>query len=467
MDAAKEQQVLQALYDRLWDAITYAPDNTKSPSFSPQTTLVQFSKGEALNPVDFNGAFSPVVPKGDLTKAEVFSALVDAEPAVQGVYADSGRKIAGTYTSIVTGANADQATPPAQQKLYDNAYGFLNTTTSVKDFNGNTVQQTQPSPIYQTYLDNMIAYNAALAAFRNAYNNYDMSDPQQQRAFQANAPLLQAAINKTWSTWRTQGAAQVEQAMTALDTTVNSGIRNALALARQTLANGAFTSALGTGTPWQLSYALPSNWADKSGLSNYSDLTLSSKNLNTSSSSSFTSFSAGAEWNAGLWSVDASTSHSQSSTKSHMDADEFTLNAKLAMVRINRPWYNDVLLRMEGWYTDAFDKNKVSSGSIEMGSPLAMPILPVAFFVVRDIQITANFSTEDKTHFEQKTQASASVGWGPFKISGTYGGGSSNDTFQSTFNGGTLKIPGMQIVAWVNTVVPACPPLSSKVKVGV
>jgi hypothetical protein len=141
---------------------------------------------------------------------------------------------------------------------------------------------------------------------------------------------------------------------------------------------------------------------------------LTSKNLNTSSSSSFNSFSAGAEWSAGLWSVGASAGHSQSSTKSHMDADEFTLNAKLGMVRVNRPFYNDVLLRMQGWYTDNFDKNKVSSGRIEMGSQLAMPILPVAFFVARDIQITANFSTEDKTHFEQKTQASASVGWGPF-----------------------------------------------------
>ena len=79
---------------------------------------------------------------------------------------------------------------------------------------------------------------------------------------------------------------------------------------------------------------------------------------------------------------------------------------------------------------------------------------PVAFIVAKDIVIKANFSHEDEEHIKQSMQASTSVGWGPFTISGGYSYGHSSDDFHSDYEDGEIRIPGMQIIGWVSRVIP-------------
>jgi hypothetical protein len=45
-------------------------------------------------------------------------------------------------------------------------------------------------------------------------------------------------------------------------------------------------------------------------------------------------------------------------------------------------------------------------------------------------------------------------------VSGSYSHSSSSDYHKSTFDGGTLKIPGIQIIAWVSEITPNSPPQS-------
>ncbi|MDP1535181.1 MAG: hypothetical protein Q8L92_16520, partial [Rubrivivax sp.] len=57
------------------------------------------------------------------------------------------------------------------------------------------------------------------------------------------------------------------------------------------------------------------------------------------------------------------------------------------------------------------------------------------------------------------TSGSASVGWGPFSISAHASSQSSHDTEKATFDGGTIRVPGMQIVAWISAITPKSAPL--------
>ncbi|MFM9735841.1 hypothetical protein, partial [Streptomyces niveiscabiei] len=82
------------------------------------------------------------------------------------------------------------------------------------------------------------AYIAAVSGYRTAYLNYDLSDPVQQRQWQANEPMLSNNINQTYTTWRAQGAAQVEQALSALASAINDAVGNVIADAQQTMATG-------------------------------------------------------------------------------------------------------------------------------------------------------------------------------------------------------------------------------------
>ncbi len=153
-----------------------------------------------------------------------------------------------------------------------------------------------------------------------------------------------------------------------------------------------------------------------------------------------------------------SAAGSSGSTHYHMDADSLELSAKLGVVRIYRPWLNDLIFKMNKWFVDNDDKDGISNGKLQGNESSVIPLIPTAFIVAREIEITADFTSEDKKHVESSVSGSASVGWGPFRISGHCSHSSSKDTFTSTFDGGTLKVPGMQIVAWVSEIVPASPP---------
>ena len=458
MTPEMEQKVLASLYDRLWDAITYSPGGSKTNVFDKQTSFVQFSKGEALRPEDFANAAAPINPGGNLNSAEAFSRMVDVVPLVQADYAPSANRLSQVYADIVRGANSNVETKPEQQKIYNQAYNYLNTTTTITEYDGTETTQTGPSRMLNTYLANRDAYANALSGYRLAYSGYDLNDPKQQREWQARAPALQAALDRTWSLWRGEGATQVERALAALDTTINSAVRNVLEEARQTMAQAALTSSVGDGTKWYLSYALPSDWSGPGGAENLTAITLESSNLQTEASSRFDSYGGGASWSAGLWSVGGSSAGSFGSSSSHMSADKLMLSAKLGTVRIYRPWLNDLIFRMNAWFVDAIDKNGISNGQLQGNEHGALALIPTAFVVGREIAIEADFSTEDKTHVEKSISGSASVGWGPFRVSGNYAHSSSKDTFKSTFDGGTLRIPGIQVLGWISEIVPASPP---------
>jgi hypothetical protein len=456
MTPDQEQQVLQALYDRLYDAITYAPSGSGA-GFDKATTFLQFSKNEAINPDDFKNAASTTNPGGNLATAEGFARMVDSVPAVQAVYAPTQNPLSTVYKTIVDGANTLSTVTPAQEKIYKQAYGFLNKETEITDFTGAKTTQYGPSQIYQTYVQNQTAYITAIVGYRNAFNNYDLTDPKQQREWQANEPLLKNAVSQTYNSWRAQGATQVEQALAAQASSINNAIATAIKDAQDAVSDkNQLASNVGAG-PWFMTLAYPTNWTDPAAAANFTQLTLSSKNLKTSSDSSFNSWGGNSSWAGGLWS--ASASGSSKTENSHMDAQNLTLSARIGVVRILRPWLHEFLFRMSGWSMKGKDQNGISNGALKGNENGLLPLLPTAFVVARDITITADFSSEDKTHAESEWKAGGSVGWGPFSVSGNYAHSEKHDTFQSTFSGGTLTVPGIQIIGWISEIVPASPPM--------
>ncbi|ELR64395.1 hypothetical protein C942_02575 [Photobacterium marinum] len=461
MKPEQEQKLLQSLYDRIFQAITYAPDG-KSGSFDPKTTLIQLSKNEAINPKDFINQVSPVNPNGDLNAANMFSAMVDTIPAVQADYAPTTNTLSQTYKQIVDNANTKAKVNPAQKETYEAAYNFLNTEHSIPNFQGPPTVTMAPSPIAQTYEDNQSAYVTAVVGYRTAQNGYDLTKPEDQRAWQAVAPGLQLNVDKAWNRWVQAGKQNVEQAQNAMVSTINDITSSVIASSQEAVSDAHWMAAGPGGEKWLLSYALPGDWV--TGSSGATEFTLKSSTLNTESDSKFTSYGGGASWSAGLWSVGGSFNHSSGETSFHMDADELAIKAKLSLVRVMRPWMNSLLFRTEGWWLNEQPAGKISNGSLKDNSNSMLPLMPVAFVVMSDVEITANFSSEDKKHIESATSGSASVGWGPFRIGGSYSHSSSHDSFKSTFDGSTIKVPGMQIVAWVSEVTPMSAPLSETTK---
>ena len=79
MEAAAEQKLLASLYDRLYDAVTYAPAG-KAARWQEDKTYFQMAKNYVLDPKDFADMQSPANPSGNLMGTETFAALSDQLP---------------------------------------------------------------------------------------------------------------------------------------------------------------------------------------------------------------------------------------------------------------------------------------------------------------------------------------------------------------------------------------------------
>ncbi|NEQ47804.1 MAG: hypothetical protein F6K00_31460 [Leptolyngbya sp. SIOISBB] len=182
--------------------------------------------------------------------------------------------------------------------------------------------------------------------------------------------------------------------------------------------------------------------------------------MNETSSSSFTSFGGGTSWGAGLWSVGGSFASSSSAEHFHMDAENVEISAKLQVVRIMRPWLNSLIFQLSNWWMQGVAVNGVSTGSLTDNVDSLLPLIPTAFVVMSDVEIKADFSERDESHIRKSVSGSARVGWGPFSVGGRYSRSESEDKLTATYNAGTIKIPGLQVIAWISTITPASPPIT-------
>jgi hypothetical protein len=458
MNSDQEKKVLATLYDRLYDALTYAPGADKQPTFDRATTFLQMTKFDVLRPEDFRNAQSSANPKGDPKSTFAISEMVDVAPTVSAEWSDSTKKVSQTYKGIVDNANANNADDPAQKAIYDKAFNFLTLTTSIEGFDGTATVTYSPSAIAAAYDTNQTAYEDAVKEYRTAYNNFDLDKLEDQNKFQAEAPSLQTKIDQAWNKWVREGKQNVEKAQNALRTTINNAMAAAIIQAQDAMrADRAFTALGQSGEKVYPAYVMPTNWCEPTCRG--AKLTLSNKFLATSVSAEASEYSRHSQ---GLfWTATGSESRNKKSDFSSMQTDEFELEAELITVRIRRPWLNSIVFSMSDWYARGLPKGRISNGGLKGNETSTLPLIPTAFIVAKDVRIKAAFTSQQTSHIESENSSEDKWGWGwgPFSGGGSYAHSrSADDKFQSTYENGVLKLPGLQVIAWVSTIVPVCPP---------
>ncbi len=130
-------------------------------------------------------------------------------------------------------------------------------------------------------------------------------------------------------------------------------------------------------------------------------------------------------------------------------ASQVSATFRYMRVGIQRPWLDSSLFHLPGWSIDGLPAGSISNGQAA-NNPGMLPLLPLSFIAVKDVVINGSWSDADK-----KTASAAVAGdsvstFGPFTLNGGAGGGS--------FDGATLKIPGIQVIAWICQVTPKLPP---------
>jgi hypothetical protein len=121
--------------------------------------------------------------------------------------------------------------------------------------------------------------------------------------------------------------------------------------------------------------------------------------------------------------------------------NRLVIDFDMCIVSLNRAWFSDGFLNLKNWFAQGVRKGEFSDGAA-VPDPGALNTIPIACVLVRDLNVTAQWTTADISVLEN------AVNLGPFSLHG-------HDFEQ---NSGTLTVKGMQSIAWVCAKMPVLPP---------
>lgn len=454
-----QDQMLQAIYDTLFSAFTSPPAGAQGQGASQadQTYVTLQWPGLQVDVSQYSNPWSPSNPKGSMAATENLSFLVDKALSINPISAQNGNNVSDVYAEVVTATVTPPPPDPKAEEAYKAALAFLQVQTKEDDGMGGVITVTSDSRVYANYKLKKKAYDNAVISMMANYFQYDMSKPDDQRKWSLLGPTYLDAVTTAWNDWMAAQKSKVESQIAVMSQYSNNQVGTAFAAA-QSQFNALRKTSADSSKIYYASYASPANWFSASAAEDWTEVTIDSGNLKTSEKSDYSSMSTGGSAGWGLWSLGGSFSKEDS----HQSMDQTTQNLKVkfkfARIDITRPWLNMLLLSMTGWSVTGRARGALSNGTKTQPLGTPFPLLPTSFIAVRDLSITADWGKQDSESVSSKTAAKSSFGWGPFAISGSYASGSESKTFTSDFDGRTITNNGLQIIGWINTVVPNCPP---------
>ncbi len=416
----------------------------------------------------------------------------------------TSRKLSFEYESIIKGMQPQPAPPvsPQVQQAVKAAMEKLYTYE-----NGNITGQT---PAYQAYLANQMAYAQAKSAYATEHAEA-MANPVLGNAWPETSAVAQTAVTQAYDNWMAQGAPEIEEALATV-TSVGVDVQAEMVSQARQLLEAWQLGLSGVASSVPLSKIRPVTWYDSTDTSiGFSHLKVSSNEWLTEGSHATDSFAA--NWYQGQSSstggsaggmvlgitFGASGSHEQASNSEGAGTassalttfnDETTgvsIAFEWALCTIERPWLMSDLFHLSKWYLVGNEKDSISDGTIagQVGNERQlMPMIPTAFVVVRNVEITAENWGQAGVAFEHAaTQQQGSAESSANSVSGSVGflciGGSaahsdaqdsgqgsvgaqgaSGFSYHGTAASGTLSIHGTQLIGWIGEIVPASPPES-------
>lgn len=188
----------------------------------------------------------------------------------------------------------------------------------------------------------------------------------------------------------------------------------------------------------------------------FSEFEFSSKEKNESKHSSSHNGKAGFSFNWNIFSSKGKGGAKSSTTEISRDNADIIIKGELATVQIIRPWFDPTIFKLNGWTNSLYGKNKLSTGDPNDANSI-LPMYTTALILMKNLSLEATFSNSES---KQKTLNGAGGGgfsFGPFTFGGGYSGSKEDSTLTETENGFKITNKGIQIIGYVNEIVPACP----------
>lgn len=484
-----EQQLMQAIYDLIYDSLTQAPPGTGRAAATSETTYLTLAfPGVGLDETQLANPWSPTNPGGLPASAESLAMFTDAVPVLSPVYADSGISLDSIYGQIVSANVAPPAAPPPTPPaappagtpglrplmphgpvaLADagvsrttqpadlfkaatatlsprvrSSLALLYTEGAGVDAAGKPIRVVTETPRYRDYLDKRAAYDAIATSY--------MADVLQHKVSSTAPPPPE--VMAAFQTLEGTQPDEVEAALSTTDGSAQSSVVGLFSSARLTYELTRRGSLFQPGLFWHMCQALPGNWLEPSAV--FAQVTLSSDTLRLNTASRFLASRVAV---GGLLRQRLGEHAPWTPRPLPLDGTRIRISYRFARVEIRRPWLDFSLLSLGGWSMPGRPRNALSTGSLK-DNPGLFSLLPTSMIVARDVQISAQWPREAADQIQTALSGAGQVSFGPFALSGASARPGTARLLKPRFDGLTLSMPQLQHIGWLNQVVPACPPL--------
>lgn len=408
-------------------------------------------------------------------QAFVLSKLLDFVPDVSNEFFDASMQqtiftstqdsISSVYGDVLKYSRVlhKELSDQEKQKL-EKFRNLLSVSKEVEDIvTGEKKTLSEPGPLttaYTTYMNNYMdeadTYMNLLIDAMAATG----SDPEAKRrvhAFNTKSKFLRNKMLAAEMAWVAQGYKNEYEQITAY---INQVTSKSMVLYKQDLLNkynsGLLTSATDGASDFYYTTLLPGNFATSPG---WTGFTFYSGDYEVHKDRKTSQWSGGGSASFGLFSVGASASGSKIQQSNNTKCTNLRATLEFTQVPICRPWFEPGMFFMRSWTLDqnwdlTWDK-KVSNGAEKPAGRLVA--YPITALFVRDVKFTFDEADSHAQYVKSQVQGGGRVGFGPFSVGGSHSRGREKSDQQFHWEGGKVEIPGMQLIGFINNVIPKSP----------
>ncbi len=478
--------LMQAMVAKLYATITGNDGNIKMPRNKFVTWMLP---GIPFNPEDFlycsKGLIGDTAEKTRELQHQAFvlSKLFDFIPDVNDQFVDTTMQqtiftstqdtISSVYRDVLKYSRVVNIELSDKEK--EKLQKFRNLLTVTKEtedlITGEKKTVTEPGSLTLAYTAKMNDYIDAADEYMNLLIDAQSAkgnDPEAIRrvaAWTNKSKFIRKKMEAAEMAWVSQGYKNEYEQINAY---IDQVTQKSMVLYKQDLLrkfNNSLLTSTQEGTAGDFYYTtlLPGNFATSPGWTRF---TFYEGDYDTHYNKNTSQWSAGGGLSLGLFSIGARASGSKVAIASNQKATSFSATLEFTQIPICRPGCDFGFFSMRGWTLDKlwdlnFDKKVSDGGEKPVGRLVAYPI--TALFV-RNVRFTFAEWDSQSQYINRQIQGGGAVGYGPFFVAGSYSQGS--ETRDASFHneGGSIVIPGMQLIGFINNIIPKSPNPNPEIK---
>ncbi len=456
MANASDANVMASLTQKITNIMT-AADQTGSGAQSNASFLAFCSPGVMISREEL--IFGDMSNKVQVNANSAFSQVVNNIPNSKGFWGPTNKLVWDIFDAAINQIELPANTlNDKEAKMLKKAQDFLYQSQTMKDpFTDEEKTSIVDSTPYASYQLYMAKYQAALKTYNGLLiqANAPGAPASLVQDFTRNGASYKQLVISAYGEWTAKGYKQyVDEAIGIIANLTGRGPSAFYQTLRANFAADRLTDGLGS--QFFPTYVYPKDPLNPALNPSWMNFFFNTEDVNTfkSDTSTNTGGSAGASW--GLWSGSAAASYGSGQSNFESDTSNLSLSVQLIQLPLTRPWMRPEIFWSRGWrWSSSGPGTPVSDGKTPPQG--LMPLYPTSMVVAKNLDIKLDMTNERNQSSWSKIDTQASVGWGPFSISGNYSRSDSQATSNFTKTSTGITVPGAQIIAYVCEVLPLSP----------